>query len=99
MIVRIAAQTAGSSFDLGLVVQNVIQQWAVNFQATSVVVDEAKFSKFVHKEAHAGPGCSDHLRQSFLADLGDNGLRFAFLAEVRQQQKHSGKAFHAQLNK
>jgi hypothetical protein len=55
----------------------------VNFHATAIVINEAQFSKFVHEEIHAGPGCSDHLRKRLLADLGDNGLRFAFLAEVR----------------
>ena len=62
-----------------------------------VVGNEAKFSKFVHKETHAGSGRSDHLRKGFLADLGDNRFRFAFLAEVRQQQEHSCKTFLARI--
>ena len=65
----------------------------MNFHATAVVINEAQFSKFVHEETHAGSGCSDHLRKRLLADLGDNRFRFAFLAEVRQQQEHSGKTF------
>ena len=47
----------------------------MNFQATAVVVYEAQFTEFVHEETYAGPGRSDHLRQSFLTDLGDNRLR------------------------
>jgi hypothetical protein len=39
---------------LRLVVQNDIQQRAVDLEAT-VVVDEAQLAKFVHEEAHARP--------------------------------------------
>jgi hypothetical protein len=39
-------------FDLGLVVQNYIQQGIMDFQF-SVVFDEAQFAEFVHEKAYA----------------------------------------------
>jgi len=63
----------------------------------AVVANEAHFSKFVHEETHAGPRCSDHLRKRLLADFRDNGLRFPFLAKVRQQQEQPGKTFLARI--
>jgi hypothetical protein len=38
-------------FDLGLVVQNHVQQGIIDFQF-SVVFDEAQFAEFVHEKAH-----------------------------------------------
>src|ERR1700730_15148934 len=72
--------------------QNDIQQGTMDTDA-DVVVNEAQFSKFVHKETHAGPGHADHLRKRLLADFRDHRLRFAFLAKVRQQQEQTGKMF------
>jgi hypothetical protein len=40
------------SFDLGLVVQNHVQQGIMDFQF-SVVVDKAQFAEFVHEKAYA----------------------------------------------
>ena len=57
----------------------------------------AQFSKFVHEETHAGPGCSDHLRKRLLTDFRDNGLRFPFLAKVCQQQEQPGETFLARI--
>jgi hypothetical protein len=59
----------------------------VNFDAAldaAVVGNEAKLSKFVHKETDAGSGRSDHLGKGLLTDLGDDRFRFAFL--VAQQE-------------
>ena len=63
----------------------------------AVVGDEAKFAKFVHEEAHARTGRSDHLGERFLADFRDHRLRVAFLAEVRQQQEQPRKALLARI--
>jgi hypothetical protein len=60
----------------------------------AVVVNEAQF---VHEETHTGPGCSDHLRKRLLADFRDDGLRFPFLAKVRQQQEQTGKTSLARI--
>src|SRR5437667_1677602 len=59
----------------------------------AVVLNEAQLSKFVHEETHARARRSDHLRKRLLADFRDHRLGCPFLAEVRQQQKHSGKTF------
>src|ERR1700726_3836247 len=59
----------------------------------AVVLDEAQLSKFVHEETYARPRRSDHLRKRLLADFRDHWLGCPFLAEVRQQQEHSSKAF------
>jgi len=70
----------------------------VDFDA-AVVVDEAQLSKFVHEETHARPRRSDHLCKRLLADFRDHRLGCPFLAEVRQQQEHSGKTFLARIEK
>ena len=64
---------------------------------STVVVNEAQFSKFVHEETHAGPRRSDHLRKRLLTDFRDDGLRFPFLAKVRQQQEQPRKTFLARI--
>ena len=94
--------TAGSvthtqlSLDVGLFVQDEIQQGTMNFD-TAIVMNETQFSKSVHEKTHTGSGCSDHLRECLLADLRDYRLRLAFLAKVRQQQEQPGKAFFARI--
>jgi hypothetical protein len=45
-------------FDLGLVVQNHVQQGIMDFQF-SVVFDEAQFAELVHEKAHARSGRAD----------------------------------------
>jgi hypothetical protein len=66
----------------------------VDFDA-AVIVDQAQFSKFVHKEADARPGRSDHLCKRFLADFCYDRFRPTFLAKIRQQQKRPRQAFLA----
>ena len=51
----------------------------------AVIFDEAQFSEAIHKKTHSGSRCANHLRQYLLADLGNHCLRFAFLAELREQ--------------
>jgi hypothetical protein len=46
-------------FDLGLVVQNYIQQGIMDFQF-SVVFDKTQFAEFVHEKAHPRSGGADH---------------------------------------
>ena len=36
---------------------------------------------------------ADHVGKGFLADLGDNRLGLALLAEIGQEQQHAGKPF------
>jgi hypothetical protein len=51
-----------SAIDVRFVMQNDVQQRAVDFQVT-VVVDQAQLSKLVHEKAHARSRRTDHLRQ------------------------------------
>jgi hypothetical protein len=44
----------------------------VHFDA-AVVINQAQFSKFIHEEIHARPGCSDHLCKRLLAALARVG--------------------------
>ena len=67
-----------------LIVQNYIEQRAVDLQP-AVVVNESQFPEPVHEEADPRAGGADHFRQRLLTDLGNYGLRFAFLAKVSQQ--------------
>jgi hypothetical protein len=48
-----------SRSDLGLVMQDHVQQGIMNFQF-SVVFDEAQFAEFVHEKAHPRSGRADH---------------------------------------
>src|SRR5688572_18525864 len=82
------SRKAKSLFDIGLIVQHHVQQRTVYLNA-AVVFDEAEFSEFVHEEAYTCARCSHHLRERFLTDLRDDGLRPALLAEVREQQQKS----------
>jgi hypothetical protein len=70
-------------FDLGLVVQNHVQQGIMDFQF-SVVFDKAQFAEFVHEKAHPRSGRADHLRQRFLTEVSHDRLRPAFFAEVNR---------------
>jgi hypothetical protein len=76
----------GSLFalDLGLIVQDRIQQRTMDFNL-HIVVDEAKLAEFVHEEADAGPGRANHFGQGFQADIGNDRLRTTLLAKIRQQ--------------
>src|ERR1019366_6818012 len=70
----------------------------MNLQPTSaVIVDEAQFSEPVHEEADPRTGGADHFCQHLLTDLGNYGLRFAFLAKMGEQQKGSGQPLFARI--
>ena len=49
----------------------------------AVITDKTELAKAIHKEADAGPGGADHIRQSFLSNRRNEGFRFAGLAEFR----------------
>jgi len=59
-----------------LFVQNNTKKRAMYPQSV-VVIDEAKFSEFVHEEIYACAGCANHFRQRFLTDV-----RYHFLGPV-----------------
>src|SRR5271169_197076 len=93
------AETGGEGLHLDrwLIVENHVQQGTVHFQAATVVVNEAQFTKSVHEEAHARARRADHLRERLLADIRNHRLRSSFLAKVRQQKQHPGEAFLARI--
>src|ERR1700681_3499484 len=62
-----ASRSGGLSLpDLGLVMQNGVQQRLVNI-GFSVVIDEAQSAKLVHEETNTGSCRADHFSQRFLA--------------------------------
>ncbi len=63
------------------VVQNDIEQRLMNLDA-AVVLNKSQASKAVHKEAHPGPGATDHLRQRFLRDLRKKCFCFPGLTKL-----------------
>ena len=66
----------------------------MNFQV-AVVFDETQFAELVHEEADPRPCGADDLGQSLLADLRDDRLGLAFLAEISQQEQHSCQSLFA----
>ena len=82
--------------DLGLVIQDDIQQGVMDFKF-SIVVDIAQFAEFVHEVAHARSSRSNHLREGFLTELSDNRFRPAVLAEIREEKKNAGEALFARI--
>src|SRR3954469_1691287 len=82
--------------DLGLFLQDHVQQRFVNFEL-SVVFDETQLAELVHEKAHAGSGRADHLCQHFLTVLSDDRLRTAFLAEICKEKEKSGEALFARI--
>src|SRR6266536_1887954 len=85
-----------SSSDVWLVVQNDIQQRAVDLQS-AIVIDEAQFTEFIHERTHPRSRRADHFRERLLADLCNDWLRFALLAEVRQEKKSPRQALFARV--
>src|SRR3979411_670543 len=83
-------------FDLGLLVQNHVQQGFMDFDF-SVVFDQTQLAELVHKKTHAGSGRADHLRQHFLTVLSDDRLRTAVLAEICKEKEKSGEALFARI--
>jgi hypothetical protein len=83
-------------FDLGLVVQNHVQQGIMDLDF-SVVFDKTQFAEFVHEKTHARSGRAYHLRQRFLAELSHDRLRLPFLAEICKQKKKPGEALFARI--
>src|SRR5207248_2789457 len=81
-----------------LVVEHYVEQGAVYFEV-AVVADEAQFAEFVHEVADPRPRSSDDSGERLLADCPDDGLRSAFLPEIRQQQQHSRQPFFTGVEK
>src|SRR5271166_3263463 len=74
---RKCSRTAAPSF-----LQKNVEKGVVN-PDLAVIFDEAQLSEAIHKKAHPGSGCANHISQYLLADLGNHRLGFAFFAELR----------------
>src|ERR1700731_650451 len=83
-----------SPVDVRLVMQDDVQQRAVDLQVT-VVINQAHFSKPVHEKAHARSRRADHLRERFLAYFCNDRLGLPFLAELREDEKKPSQALLA----
>jgi hypothetical protein len=83
-------------FDLGVVVQNYVQQGIMDLEF-SVVFNKSQFAEFVHEKAYARSGRADHLRQCFLTKLSDDRLRLALLAEICKEKEQPGEALFARI--
>jgi hypothetical protein len=83
-------------FDLGLLVQNHVQQGTMDLQS-SIVFDKTQLAELVHEKAYARSGRADHLRQHFLTELSHDRLRPAFLAEICKEKEKSGEALFARI--
>src|SRR5258708_22956884 len=80
------------------IVQDYIQQGVVNNQLVPVF-DESQFAKAVHEETDPRTGCADHLRQGLLADFGEDRLRRAVFAELREHQQRPSQPLFAGIEK
>ena len=56
-----------------------------------------ELAELVHEKAHARTRRADHFRKRFLADLRDDRIRPAFLAEIGEEQKHARKPLFARV--
>src|SRR5579862_1774237 len=90
---------AGTSvLDLGLFVQDQVQQRAV-YLDLAVVIDKPQFAELVHEKTHARSRGADHVRQCFLTDFRQDRLGAACLAKIRQEEERSRKALLAGIEK
>src|SRR5437660_937281 len=87
---------SGTQERLQSVVQNDIQQRAVNFQL-AVVADESLSPKLLHRGADFGASLANQLGQSLLTHFGNHRLGLAFLAEIGKQEKDPREPFLARV--
>ena len=71
----------------------------MNLQPAPAIVNEAQFPEPIHEETDPRPGCTHHLGQRLLTDLGDYRLGHAFLAEVSKQQQNPRESLFAGIEK
>jgi hypothetical protein len=82
--------------NLRLIVQNDVQQGAVDFNV-AVVINKAQLPKSVHEKAHARSRRADHFGQRFLTDFRDDWLRPTFLPKICKEKEKSGEALFARI--
>ena len=64
-----------------------IEEGAVHAQR-AIVINETQLAELIHEETDAGARSADHLGERFLTELRNHRLRFAFFAEMGQQQQY-----------
>lgn len=64
------------------VVEDDLEEGAVDVHPVIAVVKEAVLAESSHEETDAGARCADHLGEHFLADLRNDRLRLAVSPEV-----------------
>jgi len=79
---EVRTKTAAPSF-----MQKDIEEGVVN-PNLAVIFDEAQFPEAIHKKTYSRSRGANHLSQYLLADLRNHGFRFAFLAELGEQQQN-----------
>ena len=75
--------------------ENNTKQRTMDLEAPAIVVNKSQFPEPVHEKTDSRAGGADHFCQHLLADLGNYGLGFAFLAKMSEQQKDSGQPLFA----
>ena len=70
---------------IALLVQDNAQEGRIDTNLM-VVLDEAQFLEFIHKEIHSGARCPDHFRQHLLRYFGDHYLWLILFAIACEQQ-------------
>src|SRR5260370_36553153 len=60
---------------------------ALQDSASAAVLDEARFSEFVHEQIDPRACCANHLRQHLLRNRGNYLLRLVLFAIAREQQQ------------
>ena len=78
--------------------QNYAQQATVDRQTVGVI-NKAKLLELHHEMADPRSRRADHLRQVFLINSWEDSFGSAFLAKMCKQQKDSGQAFLAGIEK
>ena len=71
----------------------------MDLKSAIVVLNEAKFSEFVHEKVDPGARCANHFRQHLLGNFGKHLFWWGFLAIPSEQQKSAGQPFLAGVKK
>src|SRR5271166_2039782 len=89
---RLGLLNRGKGWLLGVMIRQLVEQDNVEqrlmYLDSAVVTYKSQLAKAIHKEADAGPGGADHLRQCFLSDGWNKGFRFTRFAELGHQQQN-----------
>jgi hypothetical protein len=83
-----------------LVVEHDVEKRTVDLQCiASVIIDEPQFPEPVHEKVNPRASRAHHLCERFLTDFRNQNFGLTFLAEMRQQQQHSGESLFTRIEK